>query len=108
VNGISSGTIIARHVLATPGAGATVRDSGHVRALERAALAAFTTAAPHRSKQRIPPGPAARAAAHTLRTSAAPPEPATDPAIPGSRTPGEVVVDLAAYAAAAKGRNTLR
>jgi transposase len=112
VNGISSGTIIARHTLATPGAGATVRDHGHVLALERAALAAFTTAAPHRSKQRIPPGPAARAAAATLRgrpTSASTPD--TTAAGHGTAlgdAAGDVVVDLAAYAAAAQGRNTLR
>ena len=64
-----SGIIIARHRLAPAGAGATVRDTGHVQALERAAMAAFTDAAPHRRKQRIPPGPAARAAAEALRAS---------------------------------------
>ena len=63
----SGGIVIARHHLAPAGAGATVRDTGHVLALERAAMAAFTTAAPHRRKQRIPPGPAARAAAAALR-----------------------------------------
>ena len=63
----SGGIVIARHQLAPAGAGATVRDTGHVLALERAALAAFTDAAPHRRKQRIPPGPAARAAAAALR-----------------------------------------
>src|SRR6185436_17680204 len=57
----SGGIIIARHHLAPAGAGATVRDTGHVLALARAAMAAFTTGAPHRRKQRIPPGPAARA-----------------------------------------------
>jgi hypothetical protein len=128
-NGISSGTIIARHCLATPGAGATVRDSGHVLALERAALAAFTTAAPHRSKQRIPPGPAAA----TLRSPTALPEPTTAGATTAVATTavattavattavattararahgevvGDVVVDLNAHAAAAHGRNTLR
>jgi hypothetical protein len=65
----SGGIVIARHRLAPAGAGATVRDTGHVQALERAVLAAFTTAAPHRRKQRIPPGPAARAAAAALRAS---------------------------------------
>jgi hypothetical protein len=115
VNGISSGTIIARHTLATPGAGATVRDHGHVLALERAALAAFTTAAPHRSTQRIPPGPAARAAAATLRgrrSSASPPDTTaghgTAVGDAAGDAAGDVVVDLAAYAAAAQGRNTLR
>src|SRR3954447_15996063 len=87
-------TVVARHRLATDGAGAMIRDSGHVTALNSAALAAFSTAAPHRRKQRIPPGPAARAAADHLR------ERTTDP--------GQVVIDLAAYDRAARGRNTLR
>jgi transposase len=90
----SSGIVIARHLLAAPGAGATVRDTGHVAALERAALAAFTAAAPHRRKQRIPPGPAARAAAAALRA-----EQTTTPT-----SSDDVVIDLARYAAAADGR----
>lgn len=103
----AAGTVIARHRLAPAGAGATVRDSGHVLALERAVLAAFTDAPPHRRKQRIPPGPAAKAAAAALRTH---PRPAagTQPSTPDISTDGEVVVDLARYAAAAQGRNTLR
>src|SRR5680860_1912233 len=44
-----------------------VRDDGHVLALERAAMAAATSAVPHRSKVRIPPGPDAVAAADALR-----------------------------------------
>ena len=40
----SGGIVIARHHLAPAGAGATVRDTGHVLALERAAMAAFTNA----------------------------------------------------------------
>lgn len=62
-----TGTVIARHALAPEGSGVMVRDHGHVVALEQAAMAAATSARPHRSKQRIPPGPAARAAADTLR-----------------------------------------
>ncbi len=91
-------TVVARHRLATDGAGAMIRDSVHVTALETAALAAFATAAPHRRKQRIPPGPAAQAAADHLREKAT----ATAP------DPGRVVIDLAAYDRAARGRNTLR
>jgi hypothetical protein len=93
-------TVVARHRLAGDGAGVMIRDSGHVIALESAVLAAFSTAAPHRRKQRIPPGPAARAAADALR-------PTTTPT---GTTGGnaEVVVDLAAYDRAARGRNTLR
>jgi hypothetical protein len=105
----SAGIVIARHTLAPAGAGATVRDTGHVLALERAAMAAFTDAAPHRRKQRIPPGPAARAAADALRARPRPDQSA--PSTPDTRTDtaaGEVVVDLARYAAAAQGRNTLR
>ena len=110
----SSGIIIARHALAPAGAGATIRDTGHVQALERAAMAAFTTGAPHRRKQRIPPGPAARAAAEALRASHSAPAPST-PDTPTSTPTGEagevsadMVVDLTHYAAAAQGRNTLR
>ena len=90
-------TVIARHRLATDGAGAMVRDSGHITALETAALAAFSTAAPHRRKQRIPPGPAARAAADHLR----------EKTVVTTADPGRVI-DLAAYDRAARGRNTLR
>ena len=58
-------------------------------------------AAPTRSltKERIPPGPAARAAAGVLRALAS--GSAADEA-------KEVVIDLARYAAAAQGRNTLQ
>jgi len=91
-----SGIVIARHRLAPPGAGVMVRDHGHVAALDIAAMAASTSAPPHRRKQRIPPGPAARAAAA---------------AITGTSTNKDCadgrVVDLSAYAKAAKGRNTL-
>jgi hypothetical protein len=112
----SSGIIIARHQLAPAGAGATIRDTGHVLALEQAAMAAFTTAAPHRGKQRIPPGPAARAAAAALRANIpSSPAPSTLDTSAGTSTGStaseinaSVVVDLARYAAAAQGRNTLR
>jgi transposase len=88
-----SAVVIARHTTVADGAGAIVADHGHVTALNAAALAASTDAAPHRSKQRIPPGPAARAAAAVLRGD---PEP-----------DGATVIDLARYAQAANGRNTL-
>ena len=102
--------VIARHAIAGDGAGVMVRDHGHVLALEQAAMAAATSAAPHRRKQRIPPGPTARAAAEALRTGTSPatgpvPNVGTGPAA-GTGTK-EVVVDLAHYAAAATGRNTL-
>ena len=92
----TGGVVIARHHLAPDGAGVSVADHGHVTALNTAALAAFTDAAPHRSKQRIPPGTAARAAADLLRGADSQPS-----------TSGEVI-DLAAYTRAANGRNTLQ
>ena len=94
----SAGIMIARHTLAPAGAGACVRDTGHVLALEHAAMAAFSDAAPHRRKQRIPPGPAARAAAAALRTAAGTGPSTTDTVsdTPTSHPGGEVVVDLPA------------
>jgi transposase len=104
--GLTVPVVIARHRLAPDGAGVMVRDHGHVIALEQAALAASTPAAPHRSKARIPPGEAARAAAKALRVTAGA-EPAPAPASQAPASGKEVVVDLARYAAAAEGRNTL-
>lgn len=89
-------TVLARHRLAPSGAGATIRDEGHVTALSQAVLAAFSTEPPHRSKQRRPPSPAARAEADRLRASTR-----------GLEQDQPVVIDLARYAAAAAGRNTL-
>jgi transposase len=88
------GVTVAVHHAAPDGAGATVRTDAHVTALEHAAITAAATGTPHRRKQRIPPGPAARAAAATLLGQ-------TD-------TSGDAtVVDLARYAAAAERRRTL-
>jgi hypothetical protein len=53
----SGGIVISRHRLAAPGAGATVRDTGHVAALERAALTAFTNTAPTSASNASHPGP---------------------------------------------------
>lgn len=87
-------TVVARHRRAGDGAGVTIRTDTHVKALETAALAAFTTARPHRGKVRIPPGEDARAAAAVLlgedRSASAP-----------------TVLDLTAYAAAAERRRQL-
>lgn len=88
---------IARHRLAADGAGAVVRDDGHVIALEAAVLAATSTAGgrrPHRRKERIPPGLAAQAAAAVLRGES------TD----AGAAP---VIDLTTYERLASGRNTL-
>ena len=97
--GARGGVVMARHRLATTGAGAMIRDDGHVIALERAAMAAATSAAPHRGKVRRPPSPAALDAAAALRAATG-----TEAATPG---PAAVVIDLSVYAAAAAGRNTL-
>jgi transposase len=100
--GVRGGVVIARHHLAPAGAGATIRDHGHVLALEQAAMAAATPEGPHRRKQRRPPSPDALAAAAALRAATG-----TETALPVAAGPSAVVVDLARYAAAAAGRNTL-
>lgn len=89
----TSGAVIARHRLAQPGLGVTVRDTGHVTALERVAMASAPPGRPHRRKERIRPGPAALHAAAVLT---------------GTTTQPSTVINLAAYEQAAKNRNTLR
>ena len=96
------GTVIARHQLAPDGAGVMVRDHGHVIALEHLVLAGHDTNRPHRKKERIPPGPAALAAAEQLRARQHP-----DPVTAVSDDHADVVIDLATYDRAANGRNTL-
>jgi transposase len=98
-----AGIVIARHTLAPDGAGVMVRDHGHVHALEQAAMTAASSAKPHRRKQRIPPGTAALAAADALRANTDDDAAAVTPSVTG-----ETVIDLARYAAAAQGRNTLK
>lgn len=85
----AAGAVIAAHRLAPAGAGRVVRDDGHVVALEKAVLAAFTDAGPCRHKTRRPPSPAARVEAARLRGL-----PTSDPA-------ARVVIDMSSYAAAA-------
>jgi Mu transposase, C-terminal domain len=87
-----SGVVVAVHHRVADGTGATVRTDTHVTALSTAVLAAFSTDRPHHRKQRIPPGPAALAAADRLRR--------TPPA-------AGAVIDLSVYAAAAARRSTL-
>lgn len=82
--------VIAQHHRAPDGAGQTVRDTGHVIALERAVLASFTDRAPCKSKVRRPPSAAALAEAERLRGQAT-----------GS-TAERVVIDLSTYAAVAE------
>ena len=87
------GVVVAVHHRVADGTGATVRTDSHVTALTTAVLAAFSTDRPHHRKQRIPPGPAALAAADQLR--------GTPPVA------GAAVIDLSVYAAAAARRSTL-
>ena len=89
----ASGAVVARHRLAEPGLGVTVRDTGHVTALDAVAMASAPPGRPHRRKERIPPGSAAQRAAAALTGAAEQPS---------------TVISLAAYEQAAKNRNTLR
>jgi transposase len=101
----TTGIVIARHRMATDGLGVMVRDSGHVIALDTAAMATAATGRPHRRKERIPPGPAAKAAAAQLlrlRDSAA--VVAVEPSTPSTDS---TVIDLSAYERAAQ-RRTLQ
>jgi transposase len=97
----AGGIVIARHRMAADGLGVVVRDSGHVIALEAVAMATATTGRPHRRKERIPPGPAAKAAAAELRRQRD-----ANPAITESLTPptDSTVIDLSAYERAAQKR----
>ncbi|WP_410622532.1 IS21 family transposase [Amycolatopsis sp. cmx-8-4] len=85
----AGGVTVAVHRRALDGAGRVIRDDGHVAALEKAALGAFTTDRPCTHKTRRPPSAAALAEAARLRGL-----PATGPA-------AHVVIDLSAYAATA-------
>ena len=94
-----SGIVIARHRLATPGSGAQVRDHGHVVALETLAKAgASSSRRPHRRKERIPPGQAARDAANTLRHNTT----NTD-----DTGPQASIIDMSVYERAAPNRTHL-
>ncbi|HYB37383.1 MAG TPA: helix-turn-helix domain-containing protein [Mycobacterium sp.] len=100
------GIIVARHRRLADGLGATVRDAGHVIALDTAAMAAANTGRPHRRKERIPPGPEARAAAAELRTRFAS---NTGSIIQSSTTTTDsTIIDLSVYERAAQTRTTLK
>ena len=94
-----NGVTVAVHPRRADGAGVTERTDTHVTALNTAALAAFSSSAPHRSKRRIPPGPDARAAAEVLRANNNPSAADDSAAAP--------VIDLAVYARAVESRRTL-
>ena len=97
----SSGIVIARHRMAADGLGVMVRDSGHVIALDAVAMATAATARPHRRKERIPPGPAAKAAAAQLLSLRSNSSPATESPITSTDS---TVIDLSAYERAAQKR----
>jgi transposase len=101
----TAGIVIARHKLLAAGLGATVRDGGHVIALDAAAMAAANTGRPHRRKDRIPPGPAARAAAADLRDRLADPDGTAIES--ATTTTTSTVIDLSFYERAAQQRSTL-
>ncbi|WP_234432682.1 IS21 family transposase [Streptomyces sp. MUSC 125] len=82
--------VIARHRRAIRGSGQSVRDAGHVIAMERKVLESFSDRAPCKSKVRRPPSEAALAEAEKLREQRA----------TGS-TAERVVIDLSHYAAVA-------
>ncbi|ETZ67115.1 hypothetical protein L841_1391 [Mycobacterium sp. MAC_080597_8934] len=93
--------MIARHRMATDGLGVMVRDSGHVIALDAAALATAATGRPHRRKERIPPGPVAKAAAAQLIQLQDGGSVAAEPCTPPTDS---TVIDLSAYERAAQKR----
>ena len=101
----TGGIVIARHRLAADGLGVMVRDSGHVIALDTAAMATAATERPHRRKERIPPGPEAKAAAAQLL-----PLHHTSSSVIESSTPStdSTVIDLSVYERAAQQRTTLK
>jgi transposase len=101
-----AGIVVARHRLLADGLGATVRDSGHVIALDAAAMAAANTGRPHRRKERIPPGPAARAAAAELRERLADARGSVSES--ATTTADSTVIDLSVYERAAQQRSTLK
>ena len=96
-----SGIVIARHRMAADGLGVMVRDSGHVIALDTAAMATAATGRPHRRKERIPPGPAAKAAAAQLLALK---QSATTAIKTSAPQTDSTVIDLSAYERAALNR----
>lgn len=96
----AGGIVIARHRMAGDGLGAVVRDSGHVIALDAAAMATATTGRPHRRKERIPPGTAALAAAQQLRQ----PDATSMVGETSISSTDSTVIDLSAYERAAQKR----
>jgi len=97
----ATGIVIARHRMAADGLGVTVRDGGHVIALDVAAMAAAQSGRPHRRKERIPPGSAAKAAAAQLLTLRGDTHTADQSS---TLSTDSTVIDLSAYERAAQKR----
>ncbi|MGY4651235.1 IS21/IS408/IS1162 family transposase [Mycobacterium sp. URHB0021] len=97
----TSGIVVARHRMAADGLGVMVRDTGHVIALDAVAMATASTARPHRRKERIPPGPTAKAAAVQLLTLRGNPRPESQSSTPSLDS---TVIDLSVYERAAQKR----
>jgi transposase len=97
----TAGIVIARHRMAADGLGVMVRDSGHVIALDAAAMAAANTGRPHRRKERIPPGPEAKAAAAQLLRLDTDATASTESPTTATES---TVIDLSAYERAAQNR----
>lgn len=95
------GIVVARHRLAADGLGVMVRDSGHVIALDTAAMATAATGRPHRRKERIPPGSEAKAAAAQLLQQRDTRRSMTQSGIPSTDS---TAIDLSAYERAAQNR----
>ena len=104
----TAGIVIARHKLLADGLGGTVRDSGHVIALDAAAMAAASSGRGHRRKQRIPPGPAARAAAAKLQQRLTAGGDIGTTIESYTAATDSTVIDLSAYERAAQQRSTLK
>jgi hypothetical protein len=97
----TGGIVVARHPLAADGLGVMVRDGGHVIALDTAAKAAAQSGRPHRRKERIPPGEAAKAAAAQLLRRHSGVTPNTETSTTATDC---TVIDLSAYERAAQQR----
>ncbi|MGW6694802.1 IS21/IS408/IS1162 family transposase [Rhodococcus sp. NPDC054953] len=109
----ASGITVARHRLAADGTGATVRDHGHVYALEQAAMDGANTGRPHNRKERIPPGNDALAAAQMLRANRAEShddhrqQDRENNCTADESASDAAIYDLSIYERAVRGRNTL-
>ncbi|WP_237535363.1 hypothetical protein [Streptomyces sp. SID3343] len=85
--------VAARHHRVPRGGGQSIRDAGHVIALERAVLESFTDREPCRTKIRRPLAQAALEEADRLRNASS-----------GASSAKRVVIDMSAYTADRRGQ----